>query len=169
MAQFAGVIQSVSPEEIKVLVSVEASDEEVCGACALYDSCKSTGKKAQSGQDRDGAKRDRSSRILTVYDFPIGLNPGDHVTLEEAPGLPLKGAFFAFVIPLFLLIFTAVFLSQYGISEGVIAGLLLGLLLLYGLVLFGMRDRLKKILYYKVSSVASDSDGVCRDHTKQNV
>lgn len=158
MAQLTGVIQSVSPEEIQVLVS-DAS-EEACGACALYDSCMSSGKKDQSGKE-NGEKQDRSARIVAVYDFPIGLCPGDNVTLEEAPRLRLKGALYAFIIPLAVLVFAAVLLSRSGAADGVIAGVLTGLLLLYGLVLRLMRDRLKKILYYKISSVASEGDRIC--------
>lgn len=158
MAQLTGVIQSVSPEEIQVLVS-DAS-EEACGACALYDSCMSTGKKDPSGKGNN-EKQDKSSRIVTVYDFPIGLRPGDNVTLEEAPGLRLKGALYAFIIPLVVLVCASVFLSRSGASEGVIAGVLIGFLLLYGLALRLMSSRLKKILYYKISSVASDGDRIC--------
>ena len=155
MGQLTGVVQSVSPEEIKVLVS-DAS-EEACGACALYDTCMSSNK----SEDTDPDKKDRSARFITVFDYPAGLLPGDNVTLEEAPGLQLKGAFYAFILPLLVLVIAAVWLSTTGSSEAVIVAVLLGILGLYGFVMWLMREQFKKMLFYKITSVAPAADRIC--------
>ena len=155
MAQLTGVIQSITPGEIKVLVS-DAS-EEACGACALYDTCMSSNRV----EGAEAGKKDLSARVISVFDFPVGLSVGDNVTLEEAPGLQLKGAFYAFILPLIVLVLAAVWLSRAGASESAIVGALLGLLILYGLAMWMMREQFKRMLFYKISSVAEAADRIC--------
>ena len=155
MGLLRGVIQSVSPEYIKVLVS-DAS-EEACGACALRETCASSHK--AKGETDEG--RDLSARIITVYDYPTGLRAGDAVTLEEAPGLRLKGAFYAFMLPLVLLVAAAVILSKAGVSEAAMAGLLMGVIALYGLAIWLMRERFKRILYYRIEPASGVEDRIC--------
>ena len=156
MGQLTGVIQSISSGQVRVLVS-DAS-EEACSACALYGSCMSSRK---SEADPSGEKNDLSARIITVYDHPIGLNIGDNVVLEEAPGLQLKGALYAFILPLVLVVSLALTLSNLRVSEAVMAGALLAFLAVYGFVMWLLREKFKKILYYKILSVARGADRIC--------
>ena len=155
MGELRGVIRSIAPDEVRVLVS--SASEEACGACALRDTCVSSSKAPEETVSR----QDRSARLISVYDFPAGLATGDTVLLEEAPGLQLKGAFYAFILPLILMVAAAVGLSRGGLSETVLAGVLFGLLLLYGLIVWLLREKFKTILYYKITAVASPPDRLC--------
>lgn len=156
MGQLTGVIQSIAPEKIQVLVS-DAS-QEACSACALYETCMSSDKSKEQPQ------KDRSARVISIYDFPAGLGEGDSVTIEEAPGLQLKGAFYAFILPLAVLVGMAVWLSGQGTSDAVFVASLLGILVLHGTGLWLMRNRLKDVLYYKISSVTHNADRTCREN-----
>lgn len=150
MGKLYGVVQSVSTDKIKVLLS--DTSMETCSACALYGTCMSTRDGETSTSGKKGTKSLPHREVL-IYDFPAGITQGDNVTISEAPGIELKGAFWAFVLPLILLVATALLLNSHGVSEGKAIAVLFGVITLYGIVLWAMRERLKGILYYRVLSV----------------
>ena len=92
-------------------------------------------------------QKEKNIEIAGVDD---SFNAGDKVSVIGATSLGLWAVFYAFVIPLVLIVLTLIFSLSYFQSESIAALFSMGILIVYFLILYIFQDKLKKKFVFTI-------------------
>ena len=127
-----GVIDSVEGQT----VTVRITQSSACGGCQVRNICR-------AAESKD--------KLVEVHCADAsGLAAGQTVTVSGAESLGMKAVAFAFGLPLLLLLAALVTAIVVTGSEKTAAIAALGILVPYYLVLFLLRDRIKKDFQFRI-------------------
>lgn len=124
-----GTVTRILSDGIEVLVRQRSA----CSGCHAKSFCTST---------------DVCDRVVQVKNYPIGVSEGDTVLLVAKEGMTMKAVLLAFVLPVLLILVSALVLSSHGVGDLVIALGLLSLLILYGIMLYIFRSHIERELVF---------------------
>lgn len=111
-------------------IALEICAMEACGSCAAKGIC---------SQDSGS-----SSKRVTLHNDGIPRNVGDKVTLVMSASMGLKGAFYAYFLPVVLVLLGIIAMQRSGLNDFVSGFSALGILALYFLLLWIFRDKIEK-------------------------
>ena len=127
-----GVIDSIEGQDVIVRITQSSA----CGGCQARNICRAAESK---------------EKLVEVHCADAGsFDVGQTVTVAGAESLGLKAVTFAFGLPLLLLLAALVTTVAVAGSEKVAAMAALGILVPYYLVLFLLRDRIKKEFRFRI-------------------
>ena len=127
-----GVVDSIDGQDIIVRITQSSA----CGGCQARNICRAAGSKEKLVE----------VRCADADSFDVGQT----VTVAGAESLGLKAVTFAFGLPLLLLLAALVTAVAVAGSEKVAAIAALGILVPYYVVLFLLRDRIKKDFQFRI-------------------
>ena len=120
-----GTVEHVTNQFITVRVHREAS----CGQCGARTLC-------YMGEGTE--------RVFEIRDFDSGIQTGDQVAVQITRSMGNKAVVIGYLLPFILMISVMLILNAMGYSEGVTGLLSLSSLIPYYLVLYLIRNRLRK-------------------------
>jgi len=127
-----GVVDSIDGQTVIVRITQSSA----CGGCQVRNICR-------AAESKD--------KLVDIHTADAGqFEPGQAVTVAGAESLGMKAVAFAFGLPLLLLIAALVTAIAVTGSEKVAAIAALGILVPYYLVLFLLRDRIKKDFQFRI-------------------
>ena len=93
--------------------------------------------------------------VLVVADDPVGVQPGDTVTVESSTGKMMKAAVVVYAVPLVLFFALYVILDTLGAGESVsTAGAILGFVLgILGAVFYSRREKERREIQFTVTGI----------------
>ena len=93
--------------------------------------------------------------VLVVADDPVGVQPGDTVTVESSTGKMMKAAVVVYAVPLVLFFALYVILDTLGAEESVsTAGAILGFVLgILGAVFYSRREKERREIQFTVTGI----------------
>lgn len=89
---------------------------------------------------------DIKERKVLVSEYPAEVSVGDHVILEVKTSLKIKALFFAYLLPLVIILLILFAFSLIGLPEKWVALLCLGGLFLYTLILWLLRGYFQRTM-----------------------
>jgi len=120
-----GTVEEISSHNIRVRTHREAS----CGHCNARGMC---------------YLGDGTERIVEIGDFAADLKIGDTVGITISRSMGNKAIFLGYLIPFLLLLGTLIAVDQLGAEEWLTGLLSLGILVPYFIILYFLRNRLRK-------------------------
>ena len=127
-----GIIDSIDGQDIIVRITQSSA----CGGCQARNICR-------AAESKD--------KLVEVHCADAGsFDVGQTVTVAGAESLGLKAVTFAFGLPLLLLLAVLITSVSVAGSEKVAALAALGILVPYYLVLFLLRDRMKRDFQFRI-------------------
>lgn len=115
-------------------LEVRITRNSACSTCHAKGACTS---------------QDVKEQTITITDFPIGLKEGDAVSIHADSSLSWRAILYAFVLPLILLITIVLILNSHHVSEDTMVMVLLGTLVLYGGVLWLLRNYFSRVFSFR--------------------
>ena len=93
--------------------------------------------------------------VLVVADDPVGVQPGDTVTVESSTGKMMKAAVVVYAVPLVLFFALYVILDTLGAEESVsTAGAILGFVLgILGAEFYSRREKERREIQFTVTGI----------------
>lgn len=125
-----GIVKTIHDGKLEVQITRNSA----CSTCHAKGACTS---------------QDVKEQIITITDYSDGLKEGDAVSIIADSSLGMKAVLYAFVIPLVILISTALLLNSHGTAEDIMVCILLGLLVLYGSVLRMLRGYFARVFSFR--------------------
>ena len=99
---------------------------------------------------------DKKEKIIEVFDDSGLYSPNEQVEVIMSSSMGMQAVVIAFAIPL-VLVLLAVFLGVHFSGDEAIGGLIgLAILLPYYVILYGLRDKLKKKFIFTLNKLQSD-------------
>jgi len=120
-----GTVDEVFAHRIKVRIKPETA----CGHCSAYGICNMS---------------DTSEKIIETSDQGLELKAGDPVEVTITRGMGNKAILLAYLLPFLLVISILLIFNTMGFKEWLTGVLALGSLIPYYLLIYLLRDRLKK-------------------------
>jgi sigma-E factor negative regulatory protein RseC len=131
--EYRGVITDVSPG----ILQVEILDEAACASCDAQKSCCMSGRK---------------EKRLEIPVTSGNYRQGDKVTVSGKKSMGLKATFFAFILPMFLILIALLIATSIKTDERQAALISLSAMIIYYIVLYFFRDKFKKNFIFVIKS-----------------
>jgi sigma-E factor negative regulatory protein RseC len=129
-----GIVARIGDDNIQVkIMSVSA-----CSACHAKGAC------SMAEMQEKTIEVKRNSRE--------NYSVGDQVTIILQKSLGTKAVLLAYIVPLFILVLSLAILTSLSLNEGLAAMISIGLMVPYYLILYLLKDRLKKSFDFKIQS-----------------
>jgi len=129
----------MSREIHKEATVVEITEEKIVLEICAHEACGSCAAKGMCGQDGQSQQK-----RIELHNDGVPRNVGDKVTLVISSSMGLKGAFFAYFLPVVVVLSGIIVMQQYGIGDFVSGIVALAILALYFLLLWIFKDKIEK-------------------------
>lgn len=131
-----GRVTAIRPTE----VDVELLQLSACASCHARGACTTADM--------------RMHQVTITKDLPVGLSVGDRVQIIADNPKVLQASVYAYIIPLMLIVLEAVLLPKLlGLTEIALVAVILGTIVLYGGVLWVLRDHFKRTFTFRIRSL----------------
>ncbi len=126
-----GIVAEVSPQ----LVKVRIVNESACASCHAKGSCTAA---------------DLQDKLIDIYQFEKGLQPGQRVMILGKKSLAPKAALLAYIYPILLMLATLIITFYITANDLLSGALALAILVPYYIVIFLQKDKLKRTFSFTI-------------------
>lgn len=130
----SGVIDSINEGSVKVRILQPSA----CCGCRVASHC--------------NASETKEKLIEVPVIQPNPFRVGDHVTIVADASVGFKASVYGYILPLLLMVATLIVVLQATQSEGMAALSALGILVPYYLLLYLLRNQLKRKLIFEINN-----------------
>ncbi len=130
-----GIVESVDNGLIKVNITALSA----CASCQVKGSC-SVG--------------DMENKVVEITNSNIQVKDGEFVNIVMSQSLGYKALFYGYILPFILIFIVLIISTEYGLSEGYAGLLALSPLPVYYLILYLLKDKLRKTFSFSIHKLA---------------